>query len=312
MSLPATMRAWRIHEFGGVEKLRLDTLPMPEPGPDQLLVRVAAASVNPIDWKMRSGHLQQVYKLTLPRILGRDCAGTVVRSNSPNFKEGDRVLAVAGAGLDGTQTEYAVVPAASSARIPDKIGFEESVAFGIAGISAWQPLVEIAKVGPGMRVLVQAGAGGVGSIGVQLARHFGAEVAATCGPKNIEFVKGLGAHRVIDYTKEDFVQAGPFDVVFDTQGGEVHRRGYSALKPGGLMTYINAGPIDPKPPRDDVRTEMARIQATTERMEKQLELAARGAIRGQVGQVFPFAETPKAFDAVQTGHARGKVVIKAG
>ena len=159
---------------------------------------------------------------------------------------------------------------------------EEAVAYGVAGTSAWIPLVEMAKVSKGMRVLVQAAAGGVGCIGVQLAKHLGAEVYATCGPKNIDFVKALGADRVIDYTKEDFVEiAKPCDVVFDTVGGDTHKRAFAALKAGGLQVRINAIPVDPKSPRDDVRSELANVRCTGERMAAQLELAAKGILKAQ-------------------------------
>jgi len=307
------MRAWRVHEYGGADKLRLDTMPLPEPASGQLLVKVAVASVNPIDWKTREGHLARALPIAFPRVLGRDCAGTVVETGSEQFEAGDRVLCVGEAGKDGGQSEYAIMPAASSARIPASVSFEESIAFGIAGTSAWIPLVETANIGPGMRVLVHAGAGGVGSVAVQLARHFGAEVLATCGTGNLAFVRTLGA-RAIDYTREDFVQAaGPCDVVFDTVGGEVHRRSYAALKPGGLLVYLNASPIPKGPaPRQDVRVVLAQIKTTTERLERQLELAARGILKGQVGAVFPFEEARKAYDLVRTGHARGKVMIRMG
>ena len=312
MSLPATMRAWRIHAYGGPEVMHLDAMPVPQPGPGQLLVRVAVASVNPIDWKTREGHLKRALPIDFPRVLGRDCAGTVI-AGSGEFQAGDRVLSVGEAGKDGSQSEYALVPAASSARIPASVPFEESIAFGIAGTSAWIPLVEVANVGPRMRVLVHAGAGGVGSVAVQLARHFGAEVVATCGTANLEFVRSLGA-RAIDYTKEDFVQAaGPCDVVFDTVGGEVRRHSLAALKPGGLLVYLNAAPIPSGgAPRQDVRVVLAQIKTTTVRLERQLELAARGVLKGQVGAVFPFEQAPKAYALVETGHGRGKVMIRVG
>ncbi len=306
------MRAWRIHGYGGPEVMHLDTVPVPKPAEGQLLVRVAVASVNPIDWKVREGHLKNAMPIAFPRVLGRDCAGTVATGEG-EFQPGDRVLCVADPNLNGCQSEYAIVPAASSARIPASVPIEESIAFGIAGTSAWIPLAEIANVGPRIRVLVHAGAGGVGSVAVQLARHFGAEVLTTCGTGNMEFVRSLGA-RAIDYTKEDFVAAaGPCDVVFDTVGGEVHRRSFAALKPGGLLVYLNAAPIPSGgAPRQDVRVVLAQIRTTTERLERQLELAARGVLKGQVGAVLPFEEAPKAYARVKTGHGRGKTMIKAG
>lgn len=308
------MRAWRIHEYGGPDKLVLDIMPVPFPEEGELLVKVAAASVNPVDLKIREGHLKGALALKFPRVLGCDCAGTVLESRSADFRPGDRVLAMGDrTKRDGTHAEYALVPAPQSARLPAGLSETDAVAFGVAGLSAWIPLVEIAEIGLGKRVLIHAGAGGVGSVAIQLARHFGAAVFTTCGPANLEFVKSLGAHRAIDYTREDFVQAAsPCDMVFDTVGGETHKRSFGALKPGGLIVRISAAPVDPAPPRQDVRSVLAQIRYTTDRFAKILELAGRGVIKAQVGRIFPFSEAPAAYSAVQSGHARGKMVIKVG
>ncbi|MCC6473606.1 MAG: NADP-dependent oxidoreductase [Burkholderiales bacterium] len=313
--MSGTMRAWRIHEYGGADKLRLEEAPIPSPVEGELLVKVGIASTNPIDWKMRAGYLRNVYPMRFPRILGRDCTGVVAESRSSAFKPGERVLAVAdNARGQGTQSEYAVVPATQAARIPPEVDDAEAAAFAIAGVSAWIPLVEIGRIGPGMRVLVHAGAGGVGSVGVQLAHHLGAEVVSTCGSANVAHVSSLGAERVIDYTREDFVAAaGPCDVVFDTVGGETHLRSQLAVKPGGLLTWINASPVPPGGvPREDIRRVPAQINPTTDRMAKLLELAARRILRGQVFKVFAFEEARAAYELVQTGHARGKVLIRVG
>ena len=312
MNKPATMRAWRIHEYGKADKFILEDAPVPSADAGSLLVKTTALGINPVDWKMRDGAYRRMYELKFPATLGRDCAGVVVESSVPEFKPGDRVLAVSDQprGFPGAHAPYARVPADFAARIPDGVTDAQAVAFGVAGTSAWIPLVEMAKLGPGMRILVQGGAGGVGSIAVQLARHLGAEVFATCGPKNVEYVKTLGAHRVIDYSKEDFAQvAAPCDVIFDTVGGEAHKRAFAALKPGGLQVRINATPVDPKPPRDDVRSEVAAVRCTGERMARQLELAAKGILKAQIVQTFPYTELPAAYLASETGHARGKIVV---
>ena len=312
MNKPATMRAWCIHEYGKADKFVLEDVPVPSADAGSLLIKVSALGINPVDWKIRDGGHRGMYDLKFPATLGRDCAGVVVESGMPDFRPGDRVLAVSDQtrGYQGAHAPYARVPADFTTRIPAGVSDEEAVAFGVAGTSAWISLVEMAKLGPGMRILVQGGAGGVGSIAVQLARHLGAEVFATSGPKNLDYVKSLGAHRVIDYSKEDFVQiATPCDVVFDTVGGETHKRAFAALKPGGLQVRINATPVDPKPPRDDVRSEVANVRCTGERMAKLLELAAKGILKAQIGQKFPYAELPAAYLASETGHARGKIVV---
>ena len=312
MSKPASMRAWRIHDYGKADKFVLDDVPVPSADAGSLLIQVTAIGINPVDWKIRQGGHRRMYELSFPATVGRDCAGVVIESGVPEFQPGDRVLAVSdqGRGFQGAHAPYARVPADFAAKIPDGVTDEESLAFGVAGTSAWIPLVEMAKLGPGMRILVQAGAGGVGGIAVQLARHLGAEVFATCGPKNVDYVKSLGAHRVIDYSKEDFVQAAaPCDVVFDTVGGEAHKRAFAALKPGGLQVRVNAIPVDPKPPRDDVRSELANVRCSGDRLASQLELAAKGILRAQITQRFSYAQMPEAYLASETGHARGKIIV---
>ncbi|MFM9972625.1 MAG: NADP-dependent oxidoreductase [Burkholderiales bacterium] len=301
MSHPATMRAWCVHDYGKADKFVLEDVAVPGVDAGSLLLKVTAIGVNPVDWKIREGGHRRMYELKFPATLGRDCVGVVLESGVAEFKPGDRVLAVAdqGRGFQGAHAPYARVPADFSTKIPDSVSDEDALAFGVAGTSAWIPLVEIAKLGPGMRILVQAAAGGVGGIAVQLARHLGAEVFATCGAKNIDYVKSLGAHRVIDYGKEDFVQiASPCDVVFDTVGGDTHKRAFAALKSGGLQVRINAIPVEAKPPREDVRSELANVRCSGERMAAQLELAAKGILKAQITQRFAYAEMPAAYLAI--------------
>jgi NADPH:quinone reductase-like Zn-dependent oxidoreductase len=304
------MRAWRIHAYGGIEQLQLETVPLPSPGKGELLVKVGAASVNPVDWRMLAGQVRGAITIEFPRILGRDCAGAVMESRSNAFQAGERVLAANDRHNNGTHAEYAVVPATQASRIPAALTDVEAAAIGNSGATAWIALAETAQVANGNRVLVHAGAGGVGGLAVQLARHFGAEVLATCSTRNLEYVRSLGAHRVIDYTREDFVRAaGLCDIVFDTLGGEVHRRSFEVLKPGGLLVRISAEPVDSTPARADVRVVHAHICATGGRFERLLDLAVRGAIKPQIGRVWPFEQVPQAYEASRSGHSRGKNVI---
>ncbi|MDH4188836.1 MAG: NADP-dependent oxidoreductase [Betaproteobacteria bacterium] len=312
--IPQDMHAWLLHGYGGPEAMRFQEMAVPQPGPGDLLLRVEVASVNPVDWKIRQGILQGVLALALPRVLGRDCVGIVARAGTDcrGFEPGDRLLAVADPMRDGTHAEYAVVPCAQSARVPPGLAAADAACLGIAGLSAYIPLVEIAALDKGRRVLIHAGAGGVGSIAIQIAKHLGAEVWTTCGGANMDFCAALGADRVIDYTSERFEQAlRDCDVVFDTVGGEVHRRSFGVLRPGGLLVHLSAAPIDPVPPRGDVRVVRADIRASNARLAALLDWAAAGVIRAQPGEVFALAQAQQAYRLSASGHARGKLLLSA-
>ena len=290
------MRALRIHAYGGPEVMRIDDVPMPT---GQVLVRVRAASVNPIDWKIRRGMLASMMPITFPRTLGRDCAGEA---------DGKLIAGVADPRGDGTHAEYAVLPEAASAPVPAGIDAVAAASLCVAGLSAWIPLVEVANVQRGMRVLVHAGAGGVGSLAIQIARELGATVIATS--TQADYCAQLGAERVVDYRREDFVRAGPFDVVLDTLGGEAHVRSQGALKPGGVLVALSATPIPAHEPRTDVRIEKPMIQATRERLTRIFEWTASGKIRPQVTRQFRLDDAHAAYAESERGHGRGKIVFQ--
>lgn len=293
------MRALRIHGYGGPEVMCIDEVSVPTPAANQVLVKVRAASVNPIDWKIRRGLLAAMIPVTFPRTLGRDCAGDA---------EGRLVAGVADPRGDGTHAEYAVLPKAATAPVPDGLTAEEAASLCIAGLSAWIPLVEVAKVRPGMKVLVHAGAGGVGSLAIQIACGLGASVAATS--TQAEYCKQLGADPVIDYRKEDFASGGPYDAVLDTLGGEAHVRSQEALKPGGVLVALAATPVPAHQPRADVRIEQPMIQATRERLEQLFQWAIRGKLRAQVTRQFHLDDAHAAYAASEAGHGRGKIVLR--
>jgi NADPH:quinone reductase-like Zn-dependent oxidoreductase len=306
------MRAWRIRAYGGSETLVLEEAPVPQPGPGQLLVRVRAASVNPIDWKMRRGLLAAAFPLVFPRTLGRDCFGEVVAVGKgvTGFEAGAAIAGVADPRGDGTHAEFALLPAAQTAPVPDGLDAAAAASLCVAGLSAYIALAEVAHARAGQRVLVHAGAGGVGSLAIQIGRILGAEVFTTASAANRGYCVGLGAVRVIDYRAEDFVAAAtPCDVVLDAVGGETHLRSLRTLKPGGLLVALQAAPIAPGPRREDVRVVMAQIQPTRARLERIFQWAATGMLRAQVGRIFPFADAPLAYAASEAGHARGKLVI---
>ena len=290
------MRAVRIHGYGGPEVMRIDDVPIPT---GEVLVRVRAASVNPIDWKIRRGMLASMLPITFPRTLGRDCAGEA---------NGKLIAGVADPRGEGTHAEYAVLPQAATAQVPKELTAVEAASLCVAGLSAWIPLVDAAKVQQGMRVLIHGGAGGVGSLAIQIARGLGATVVATSS--QAEYCRSLGAERVIDYRNEDFTKAGPFDVVLDTLGGEAHVRSQQALKAGGVLVALSATPIPAHQPRTDVRIEKPMIQATRERLERIFEWAVSGKLRPQVTRQFPLDDAHAAYAASEAGHGRGKIVLQ--
>lgn len=312
MTPPDRMRAWRVHQFGGPEVLQLDTAPVPSPGPGEVLVRVTAASINPVDWKMRGGYLRAGVQIALPRVLGRDCAGTIITvgEDVSDLAVGQAVGGVTDPAKHGTHAEYAVLPTAQIAPIPSGVAPEMAASLCISGLSAYIPLVEDAQVAPGQRVLIHAGAGGVGGIAIQIARHLGAEVFVTCSATNRHYCMRLGATRAIDYNTEDFVAvASECDVVLDTLGGETHVRSQKVLKPGGMLAALNAAPVPSVPPREDIRILAARIQPTRERLQRLFDWAASGVLRSTVEPPFPFERAPDAYRLSESGHARGKLVI---
>ena len=307
------MRACLIEKFGSLEEqLQIANVGLPLAGPDELLVKVFAASVNPSDWKLIDGRLQALFPVTLPRILGRDCAGAVVSGRAAGLAAGDRVLAVADARKNGTHAEYAVVPSCQAAPIPASLSNEEAVAIGNSGATAWICLVDVARIASGQRVLIHAGAGAVGGLAIQLSRHFGAEVITTCRGDNLDHVRSLGAHLAIDYTREDFVkQAGSCDVVFDMVGGEVNRRSYAVLKPGGMLVYVHALPIGP-PLRNDVRVQRGEIRPMRHHLQELMRLAAANVLKPRIGAVWPLAEARAAYARAASGQTRGKNILLCG
>jgi NADPH:quinone reductase-like Zn-dependent oxidoreductase len=288
------VKALRIHGYGGPEVMRLDEVPLPKPASGQLLVKVSAASVNPIDWKMRRGMLANIFPVTFPRTLGRDCAGEV---------NGTLVAGIADPRSDGTHAEYALLPEAASAPLPAGLGPVEAASLCVAGLSAWIPLVEVAQVRAGMRVLIHGGAGGVGSLAIQIARERGATVVTTS--TQADYCRQLGAERVVDYRVENFTEAGPFDVVLDTLGGDAHVRSLRALKPGGVLVALAAAPVPAHAPRTDVRVERPLIQATRERLERVFRSS-----KPQVTRRFALEDASDAYAAAEAPHGRGKIVLE--
>ena len=305
------MKALTLNGYDGLVSLRMAEVATPEPGPNDVLVRVKAASVNPVDGKISKGYGGPSQR-PLPHVLGRECAGTVTKVGSAvtGFKIGDEVYGVADAARWGTFAEYAAMPAATTSHKPSTLSDMDAGSIPIAGLSAWAGIVSTGKLAKGQRVLIHAGAGGVGSFAVQLAKHLGATVAATAGTKNLEFVRSLGADQVIDYTRTDFSTAiKDVDLVFDLIGGDVRFKSFSVLKPGGMISHISVPPMTQAPPRSDVEVKAAPVKYDAALLDQITALVKSRAVQPVVTEVFAFGDALKAFEHVKTGHARGKVML---
>lgn len=306
------MKAIQYTAYGGPEVLELADIAEPTPGPGQVLVDVHAASVNPVDWKIRRGMLKAVYDFGFPAIPGRDASGVVAALGEgvDDFAVGDAVCLVGPRDRIGTFVERFAVDTELVAAKPPRLDHIETAAFPLAGLTAWCALVENAGVKAGMKVLVHGGAGGVGGIAVQLASHLGAEVAATCSAANADYVTGLGAARVIDYANEDFTEAlSDIDVVLDSMGGEVHRRSYQVMKRGGMLLVIRAEPIEDLSEQYGVEVRMSQMRAEDGRLRALAKLVEEGAVRPQIGTVMKLEEAAEAHRMSETGHAQGKIVL---
>ncbi|MEY4729707.1 MAG: hypothetical protein RL020_865 [Pseudomonadota bacterium] len=235
------MRAAFIRHYGSNDAIEISDQPTPAVGPRDVLIRVKAASVNPVDYKIRDGQLKTILPLKFPLVLGCDCAGVVEKCGAEvtSFKPGDAVYARLEKDRIGAFAEFALANENSVALKPTNLDFNQAASIPLAGLTAWQALTEIGKLQRGQKVLIHAGSGGVGTLAIQLAKHLGAFVATTCSARNAALVKSLGADVVIDYQTQQFdALLADYDLVFDTLGGETQHRSFSVLKRGGTLVTI--------------------------------------------------------------------------
>jgi NADPH:quinone reductase-like Zn-dependent oxidoreductase len=304
------MRAVRFHEYGPPSVLVVDEIDRPEPKAGDVLIQVHAAGVNPIDWKMRAGYLQQYMPVTLPHTPGLDVAGVVVSVGEgvSDFTAGARVF---GRGT-GTYAEYSAAPITTIAHIPEGVSFEQAATLHVGGVTAWLGLFDSGHLEAGQRVLVQGGAGGVGAIAVQLAHWKGAYVIATTSTANVDFVRSLGADEVIDYTSVNVEDAVlDVDVVLDTVGGEVTAQSWGALKPGGiLVTVVGTADADVASKRGARTEAIRRVAETSPILEDLGALVASGALKPEIQRVFPLDDAVDAQAASETGHGRGRILLR--
>ncbi len=309
------MKAAQISEYGGKDAVVVSEVAnKPAAGPGQVLVEVQAAGVNPFDIKVREGLTRQMAELNFPATLGGDLAGTVAELGEgvAGFTVGEDVYGQAGAlSGHGSFAEYAPVKASQLAPKPATIDFAAAAGLPLAGASAYQALVDHMELQAGQKVLVHGGAGGIGSLAIQIAKQLGAYVATTAAADDIAYVTNLGADEAIDYTSQDFSEVlKDFDAVFDTVGGETNAKSYTVLKPGGILVSMVERPSEALVKHYDVRYISQSSQVTPERLAKVTELVDAGKLSANVDKVFPLDEAAEALEYLKTAHPRGKVVIQ--
>jgi len=331
------MKAFIVDRYGSKDSVRLGDMPEPELRADDVLVEIHAAGVNLLDLKIRDGEFKLILPYRPPFILGNDVAGVVVRVGSrvQRFKPGDEVYARPDQERIGTFAEFISIREDSVAHKPKNLSMEEAASVPLVALTAWQTLVEIANLKKGQKVLIHAGSGGVGTFAIQLAKHLGAIVATTTSAANLELVKRLGADVAIDYKKDDFEKVlRDYDVVLNSLDAQTLDKSVQVLKPGGKLISIS-GPPDPafaqeigapwfmrlvmrllsyrirkKAKRHHVSYSFLFMKASGAQLREIGPLLESGVIRPVVDRVFPFRSIQEALAYVETGRAKGKVVIR--
>jgi NADPH:quinone reductase-like Zn-dependent oxidoreductase len=296
------MKAVVIHETGGPEVLRVEENDPPEAGDGEVLVRVHAASVNPLDWKTRKG----MREAPLPAVLGYDFSGVVEESKAAGFEQGDEVFGWAA----GAQAELAVAKGDAIARKPQGISHEQAAAIPVAGATAQHALFDTGKLESGQSALVAGAAGGVGHFGVQLAKLAGARVTGTGSTDNRDFVLGLGADEYVDYTRQDVSEAvSDVDVAFDTVGGEVTESLVPTVREGGVVVTIANAPPEEAAKERGARAELLVSWPDPEQITRIADLVASGELKVEIAEVIPLDDVRRAHELSESGHTRGKLVL---
>jgi NADPH:quinone reductase-like Zn-dependent oxidoreductase len=310
------MKAVRFHEYGDAGVLRYEDAPQPAPGPDEVLIRVHSAGINPADCQFRQGHYQAFAPRPLPFILGWDVAGTIeaVGAQVTHYKPGDAVFAMAEMSRNGAYAEYIVVRADDLAPAPHSIPPQQAAGVPLAALTAWNALFAYGGLEAGQSVLVHAGAGGVGLFAVQLAHRAGARVLATASAANHALLRELGADEAIDYRGAALdAHTGGMDLVLDTVGGETRERSWKLLRPNGLLAGVAMPPPDEVQARAyGVRCCMVQVKPDGAKLAGIGALIDAGKLRVLIDSEFPLAEAAAAHLRSQGRHARGKIILRVG
>lgn len=312
------MRAVVINQYGGKEELTEQDVALPELKANQVLLKVKATSINPIDWKLREGYLKQMFDWQFPIILGWDVAGIIEKTGADvkDWKVGDRVFARPDTTRFGTYADKTIVDESLLAEIPEAVSFEEAAAVPLAGLTAWQALFDHGHLEPGEKVLIHAGAGGVGTYAIQFAKNIGAHVITTASSKNHELLKELGADEVIDYHTTAFKDVlQDIDLVFDTMGGQVQTDSLSVLKPdtGRLITIVGTSEESEALAKEkNIEIQSIWLKPDGQELEEIAKLMAAGKVKSIIGETFPLSKQGvyDAHSLSETHHAVGKIVIK--
>jgi len=307
------VKAVRINNYGGPKVLNYQDARRPQPGQGEVLIRVHATSVNPIDWKVREGLMKDFWPHKFPLILGWDLSGVVkeLGRGVSRFKIGDEVYSLPDPTRNGAYADYIVVREPELALKPNSLHHIRAAAVPLAALTAWQALFDTAQLQPGQRVLIHAGSGGVGHLAVQLAKWKGAHVFATASSKNQELLRRLRVDDAIDYTKQKFEDfARDVDVVLDTIGGETQERSWSVLKRGGKLVSLVQPPSEKKAEELGVRATMLGAQPNGAQLEEIAKIIDSGKLAPVINRILPLSEARRAHELSQSGHTHGKIALR--
>ncbi|KAA0010047.1 NADP-dependent oxidoreductase [Billgrantia pellis] len=305
------MKATYFMQTGGPEVLQYGELPDPEPGAGEIVVDIQAASVNGVDWKIRSGRYKEITRF--PYVLGRDFSGVVAALGEgvEGLPVGTPVFGVCETTDDGAYAEKIAINATNVARKPDSVSHVEAAALALAGLTAIVSIEHTLNIQSGEHVLIQGGAGGVGSFAIQLARHLGAKVTTTASAANHDYLLSLGAQQAIDYRTQDFTRCvSACDAVLDTIGGEVAERSFRVLRSGGRAAFIASGPKAPTPARSDVQALRPQVNRDSAYLERIMALLESRAIQVPEITTFALEDAAKAHCVSESRHLRGKLVLE--
>ncbi len=307
-AVPSVIKAVRIAKYGGSDQLQYEDAPLPELPPDHVLAKVLYAGVNPIDWKIREGQLKQLRPASFPLTLGQDFAGEIVTDagNAGPFRTGRRVFGFG----EGTYAEFTAAAISYLAPLPEKVDFAVAAALPTPGVTALQAIRDYVQPKPGTRILIHGAAGGVGSLATQIAKRWGAQVIASATGEDIVYLRSLGHVQIVDYKQERFETVGQVDAVLDLVGGETATRSVAIVKKGGVLVSTVGGANAELAAQAGIRAVNMVSHGNTADLSELARLVEHGDLKPRMGQQFPLQQAREAQDAIQKGHASGKILLR--